>query len=68
MAVETEPSVAQIFLNDSFAGNTPASINLPLGKYEVRLKLHGHYDWEAQLKLDKKGETPLKVKLLSMND
>lgn len=66
--IASTPAGARIFLNGAFRGTTPSVLKLPLGKYEVRLSLQGYYDWEAQLQLDKKGETPLSVELLSMND
>jgi serine/threonine protein kinase len=66
--IETDPPGAQIFLNNSFSGRTPAILNLPKGKYEIRFSLADHYDWEALLNLEKEGETPLFAKLLPATD
>ncbi len=62
--VASEPTGADVFLDGSFRGKTPVSVDLPLGKYEVRLTLQNYYDWEAQLQLDQKGDVPLFVRLL----
>jgi hypothetical protein len=62
--VSSDPNGADVFLDGSFRGKTPVKVDLPLGKYEVRLTLQNHYDWEAQLQLDQEGEVPLFVRLL----
>jgi eukaryotic-like serine/threonine-protein kinase len=62
--VSSDPTGADVFLDGSFRGKTPVKVDLPLGKYEVRVTLHNYYDWEAQLQLDQKGDVPLFVRLL----
>jgi serine/threonine protein kinase len=64
LALKSEPSGARIFLDGSFKGSTPQSLDLPLGQYEVRLSLPGYYEWEGRLNLKEKGETPLLVRLV----
>jgi serine/threonine protein kinase len=66
LKVSTTPLGAQVFIDDEFKGKTPFKIKLPMGKHEVRLSLPEYYEWEAQLQLDKKGETPLEVDLEPM--
>jgi hypothetical protein len=66
LRVSTTPLGAQVFIDDEFKGKTPFKIKLPMGKHEVRLSLPEYYEWEAQLQLDKKGETPLEVDLEPM--
>lgn len=39
-------------------------MELQSGKHEVRLTSPGHYDWEAQVQLNEKEETPLAVHLI----
>jgi len=67
LKVQSEPSGANVFLNGSLKGQTPLTIDLPLGKYEIRLSRQNFYEWEAQLQLDQEGETPLFVKLIAMD-
>jgi hypothetical protein len=65
LKVESDPSGANVFLNDSLKGQTPLTIDLPLGKYEIRLSRQNFHEWEAQLQLDEEGETPLFVRLIA---
>ena len=41
-------------------------LDLSLGKYEIRLNLPEHLEWEAQIDLDTPGETPLHIPLRPM--
>ena len=68
LKVGSSPIGAQVFMDDSFKGKTPLELELPFGKYEIRVRLHDYYDWEAQLKLDKEGEVPLFVRLIPMDE
>jgi serine/threonine protein kinase len=64
LKVESTPVGAQIFVDSQFQGNTPAQLELPAGKHEVRLTLHNYHEWEAQVQLNEEGETPLQVRLI----
>lgn len=68
LKIESNPLGANFFLNGTLEGKTPLQINLPFGKYEVRLSLQNYYDWEAQLQLDKDVEMPLFVELTPMDE
>ncbi len=68
LKVESVPTGAQVFLDGSFQGKTPLTLELPLGKYEVRLSLPDYYEWEAQLQLSEEGETPLYCRLIPMEE
>jgi eukaryotic-like serine/threonine-protein kinase len=68
LQVNSTPAGAQVFLDNSLKGITPVKFELPLGKYEVRLNLHDHFPWEAQLLLDKAGEIPLYVRLIPVKE
>ncbi len=62
---ESTPPGANVFINGMFKGKTPVRLELSLeGKYEVRLTLPDYHDWEAQVQLKDKGETPLFVELI----
>ena len=67
LKVESDPTGANVFLNGSLKGRTPLTVDLPLGKYEIRLSRQNYHEWEAQLQLDEAGETPLFVRLISMD-
>jgi hypothetical protein len=68
LKVDSDPTGANVFLNDALKGRTPLKIDLSLGKYEIRLSHQNYHEWEAQLQLDEAGETPLYVKLISMDN
>ncbi len=68
LKVDSLPSGAQVFLDGSLKGETPLNLELPIGKYEVRLNLPDYHEWEAPLQLDEEGEIPLFVRLLPMED
>ena len=67
LSVESSPPGAQIFIDGTLKGMSPAHIELSAGKHEVRLNLPHHYDWEAQVDLKEETDTPLAVTLISIN-
>lgn len=65
LKTESMPPGANVFIDGMFKGKTPLMLELSLeGKYEVRLTLPDYNDWEAQVQLKNKGETPLFVQLI----
>ncbi len=68
LKVDSVPTGAQVFLDGIFKGKSPLKLELPLGKYEVRLSLPNYYEWEAQLQLREEGQTPLLVRLIPIDD
>ena len=68
LKVDSNPAGANVFLNGSLKGRTPMTVDLPLGKYEIRLSHQNFHEWEAQLQLDEEGETPLFVRLISLDE
>jgi hypothetical protein len=62
--VSTDPPGAQIFIDQSLKGTAPAKLTLPVGDYEVRIHLVGHYEWVAQIQLSEPGQMPLHVYLV----
>ncbi len=66
LKVQTEPEGARLFLDGEPIGETPLDVEVPLGKYELRLSKQDYYDWAAQVDLAEEGVTPLFVKLNSL--
>jgi serine/threonine protein kinase len=62
--VSVPPQVA-IFINGEAHGDTPATLELPLGAYDILLQLSGYYDWEAKLTLEEEGPIPLSVRMIA---
>ncbi len=67
LKMTSRPSSAQVYIDNQFKGTTPMDVKLALGKYEVRLNLPEHFEWEAQINIDEEGDTPLDVRLAPMN-
>lgn len=65
--VISTPAGAQFYVDGAYQGSTPLRLELPLGKYEVRLNLPDYYEWEAQLKLEEANEMPLNIRLVPMD-
>ncbi len=61
--IKSDPQDAQVFINGETKGRTPLQLELPLGKYEVRMQMPQYYDWQAQIELEKPEEVPLFVKM-----
>jgi serine/threonine protein kinase len=68
LSVESSPPGAQIFVDGTLKGLAPVRLELSAGKHEVRLNLPHYYDWEAQVDVKEEIDTPLTVKLISMNE
>ena len=64
LQLESLPMGAEVFMDGLPKGKTPLKLRLPLGQYEVRISMKDHYDWEAQLELDKKDKAPVFIKLV----
>ncbi len=67
LKVESDPEGAQVFIDNTLAGTTPLSLEVALGKHEVRMSLPDYNEWEAQIELDETGEVPLSVHLEPVN-
>jgi hypothetical protein len=56
LAVESEPSGAQILVDGVQKGKTPSKLKLPPGTYDVKIKLRRYKDHRAQVELAKAGQ------------
>ena len=63
VAISSDPDGAEIFVDDKFFGNTPASLKLPTGSHTILLKFPGHSDWRRALEVLKSSKTSLKATL-----
>ncbi len=63
VSVFSEPDGAEIFVDDKFLGNAPATLKLPVGPHSILLKFPGHADWRRTLEVLKSGKTSLKAAL-----
>jgi PEGA domain-containing protein/trypsin-like peptidase len=61
VSITSDPDGAEIFVDDKFHGNTPATLKLPAGSHAVVLKFPGHADWRRALEILKSSKTSLKA-------
>jgi S1-C subfamily serine protease len=63
VSITSEPDGAEIFVDDRFLGNAPATLRLPVGSHVFLLKFPGHSDWRRTLEILKSSRTSLKATL-----
>ena len=63
VSITSDPDGAEIFVDDKFFGNVPATLKLPAGTHSIVLKLPGRTDWQRTLEVLKGNKTTLKAVL-----
>jgi len=63
VVITSEPDGAEIFVDEKFHGNAPATLRLPAGSHVIVLKFPGHADWRRTLEVLKSSKTSLKAAL-----
>jgi S1-C subfamily serine protease len=63
VTITSDPDGAEIFVDDKFLGNAPATLKLPPGSHAVLLKFPGHADWRRTLEVLKSSKVSLKASL-----
>ncbi|HYL85574.1 MAG TPA: trypsin-like peptidase domain-containing protein [Candidatus Angelobacter sp.] len=63
VTITSEPDGAEIFVDEKFHGNTPATLRLPAGSHSIVLKFPKHADWRRTLEVLKSSKTSLKATL-----
>ena len=63
LRISSDPPAAQVYIDSHLKGTTPLELELPLGKYEVRINSPEHLEWEGQINLEESGQVPLHVQL-----
>ncbi len=63
VTITSEPDGAEIFVDDKFHGNTPATLKLPAGSHAIVLKFPGRADWRRTLEVLKSSKVSLKATL-----
>jgi len=61
--ISSDPDGAEIFVDDKFHGNAPATLKLTAGSHAIVLKFPGHADWRRTLEVLKSSKTSLKATL-----
>jgi S1-C subfamily serine protease len=61
--ITSDPDGAEIFVDDKFYGNAPATLRLPVGTHSIVLKFPGRADWTRTLEVLRGNKTTLKAAL-----
>jgi hypothetical protein len=57
------PHGAEIFVDEKFHGNTPATLKLPTGSHAIVLKFPGRANWKTTLEVLKSSKVTLRATL-----
>jgi len=63
ISIRSEPAGADIFLDGKFVGNTPATLQLFAGNYNLSLQLQGYAEWKRDLFVISGSDTGIQAKL-----
>lgn len=61
--ISSMPDGAEIFVDDKFHGNTPATLKIPAGSHVILLKFPKHADWKRTLEVLKSSKVTLRATL-----
>lgn len=67
VSVNTSPDGADVYADDQFCGNAPATLKLKPGKHSVRVKMSGYNEWSRELSVDSGSEAHLTANLEKAN-
>ncbi len=63
VSISSEPDAADIYLEGTFVGSTPTTLELPPGTYKVVVKLPGYQDWQREVRVLAGSEVNLRARL-----
>ncbi|HLK05378.1 MAG TPA: trypsin-like peptidase domain-containing protein, partial [Candidatus Acidoferrum sp.] len=61
ISITSDPDGAEIFVDEKFFGNAPATLKLPVGTHSIDLKIPGRPDWRRTLEVLKGNKVSLKA-------
>jgi hypothetical protein len=61
--ISSVPDGAEIFVDEKFHGNTPATLKLPTGSHAIVLKFPGRANWKRTLEVLKSSKVTLRATL-----
>jgi PEGA domain-containing protein/SmpA/OmlA family protein len=63
VALHSDPSGAEIYIDGQLAGSTPSTLQLPSGTHQIGVRLAGYQDWVRDVKVLAGSETQFEAKL-----
>ncbi len=67
VSLTTNPDGAEVYVDDQFYGNSPATLRLKPGKHTIRVKASGYKDWSREISTDVGAEARLTAVLERSN-
>jgi hypothetical protein len=67
ISVATTPDGADVYADDQFRGNAPATLKLKPGKHTIRVKMSGYKDWSRDVSVDAGSDAHLTAALEKAN-
>ncbi|HWZ96778.1 MAG TPA: trypsin-like peptidase domain-containing protein [Candidatus Dormibacteraeota bacterium] len=64
ISITSDPDGAEIFVDEKFFGDAPATLKLPVGPHAIVLKIPGRTDWTRTLEVLKGSKSSLKATLV----
>ena len=61
--ISSTPDGAEIFVDEKFHGNAPATLRIPAGSHVILLKFPKHADWKRTLEVLKSSKVTLRATL-----
>jgi len=59
LTVESDPFLANLYINDKEKGRTPKSVSLPVGTHDVSLYKSGYIEWRKSIEIKEQKSTPI---------
>ena len=68
LTVNSNPTGASVYINDTYKGKTPFKVSLSKGNYKVTLKKEGYLDYSTTVKIEENKETTINVTLAKLQN
>jgi hypothetical protein len=59
LTVQSDPFLANIYIDGEIEGRTPKSVSLPIGKYDISVHKNGYIEWKNEVEIKEEKSTPI---------
>lgn len=59
VTVESEPYLANLYIDGKEKGRTPKSVSLPIGTYNISVYKSGYVEWKKEIEIKEQKSTPI---------
>lgn len=67
LTVESQPALADLYIEGKLKGKTPKSSSLPIGNYEISIFKEGFVEWKKSVEIKEEKSTPIYPWLIKKN-